>query len=745
MNRGRAPDTVSTSPLEGEVGAHRAPGGGYFLSDRASQLPPPSLTLPRKGGGDRPTVWRRIRTSLVIASLAITSVVAAFATWIALLGPAPLGENLSYSTLVVDREGRLLRPYTTSEGRWRLPATRDDVDPRLLAMLLAYEDKRFASHHGVDALALGRAVSQLVGSGHIVSGASTLTMQVARLLEPRAERSLAAKLRQMVRAVEIERRLSKDDILALYFSLAPYGGNLEGIRAASLAYFGKEPRRLTLGEAALLVALPQSPEQRRPDRSAEAARSARNRVLERVAAAGAVPADEIERAKHEPVPDGRRPMPLLAPHAADAVVASAPARRVHRLTIDAPLQKMLEDLARDRARALGPDMSVAILAVDHESGEVLARVASADYFDIRRAGQVDMTQAMRSPGSTLKPFIYGLGFEDGLIHPESMIEDRPVRYGSYAPENFDLTFQGTVTVRRALQMSLNVPAVAVLDKVGASRFTARLAQAGGALVLPKGEVPGLAMGLGGVGINLQDLVGLYAGLARLGTAISLTERLDDVSDVPVPHRLLDPVAAWYVGNVLLGTPPPENAAGGRIAYKTGTSYGYRDAWAVGFDGKRTIGVWVGRPDGAPVPGLLGRTAAAPILFDAFFRTGKLPAALPAAPRGVLIASSTKLPPPLQHFRPGALAGDSSDPPLRIMFPPHGARLELATAGDGKPDPIALKVLGGVGPLTVLVNGLPIEDTRGRRTLFFEPDGPGFVRLTVMDAKGATDSVVVRLQ
>ena len=307
MNRGRAPDTVSTSPLEGEVGAHRAPGGGYFLSDRASQLPPPSLTLPRKGGGDRPTVWRRICTSLVIASLAITSVVAAFAIWIALLGPAPLGEHLSYSTLVVDREGRLLRPYTTSEGRWRLPATRDDVDPRLLAMLLAYEDKRFASHHGVDALALGRAASQLVGSGHIVSGASTLTMQVARLLEPRTERSLAAKLRQMVRAVEIERRLSKDDILALYFSLAPYGGNLEGIRAASLAYFGKEPRRLTLGEAALLVALPQSPEQRRPDRSAEAARSARNRVLDRVAAAGAVPVDEIERAKHEPVPDGRRP------------------------------------------------------------------------------------------------------------------------------------------------------------------------------------------------------------------------------------------------------------------------------------------------------------------------------------------------------------------------------------------------------------------------------------------------------
>ncbi len=681
-----------------------------------------------------------------IAALAIFAAMAAgFAGWIVALGPPPLGEHLGYSTLVVDREGRLLRPYTTQEGRWRLPATRESVDPRFIAMLLAYEDKRFAAHHGVDGLAMGRAVMQLMTRGHIVSGASTLTMQVARLLEPRAERSFSAKLRQIVRAVEIERRLSKDDILALYLSLAPYGGNLEGIRAASLAYFGKEPRRLTLGEAALLVSLPQSPEQRRPDRSAANARSARDRVLDRVAVAGAIPLDEVERAKREQVPEGRRPMPMLAPHAADAVVAEAPKRRIHRLTIDAPLQKMLEELARERARVLGPDISVAILAVDHGTGEVLARVASADYFDVRRAGQVDLTRAMRSPGSTLKPFIYGLGFEDGLIHPESLIEDRPVRYGSYAPENFDLTFQGTVTVRRALQMSLNVPAVAVLDRVGASRFTARLAQAGGALVLPKGEVPGLAMGLGGVGITLNDLVMLYSGLARLGNTIPLTERLDDARDAPAPRRLLDPVAAWYVGNVLLGTPPPENAAGGRIAYKTGTSYGYRDAWAVGFDGKRTIGVWVGRPDGAPVSGLLGRTAAAPILFDAFFRTGRLPVPLPGAPFGTLAASNAKLPPPLQRFRPSRLAGEGNEPQLRIMFPPNGARLELATDSDGRPDPIALKVSGGAGPLTVLVNGLPIQDTRGRRTLFFSPEGPGFVRLTVMDAKGATDSVMVRLQ
>ncbi len=302
---------------------------------------PSSPPSPRFAGrGSRQRLWRVVSFTSAIAFLLLLTATGAAWWWIASLGPVPRGEALAYSTLVVDRDGRLLRPYTTPEGRWRLPATRDDVDPRFLAMLFAYEDKRFLSHGGVDPWALGRALSQLVSNGRIVSGASTLSMQVARLLEPRAERSFVAKLRQMVRAVQLERALSKDQILALYFSLAPYGGNLEGIRAASLSYFGKEPRRLSLAESALLVALPQSPEVRRPDRSTMAARSARNRVLDRLAAAGVVPADEIERAKHENVPEGRRPMPMLAPHSADAVVAAVPGRNIHRLTIDATLQKV---------------------------------------------------------------------------------------------------------------------------------------------------------------------------------------------------------------------------------------------------------------------------------------------------------------------------------------------------------------------------------------------------------------------
>jgi penicillin-binding protein 1C len=697
-----------------------------------------------RDGAGRPRRHRVLRTlALAVCGICVLMVGAA-ACWIVSLGPPPLGKDLTFSARVLDRDGRLLRAYATSEGRWRLPAKVADVDAKFFELLFAYEDKRFPAHHGVDPLALLRAAGQLARNGHVRSGGSTLTMQVARLLEPRNNRNLSAKLRQIVRAIEIERVLSKNQVLSLYLELAPYGGNIGGIRAASLAYFGKQPRRLTLGEAALLVALPQSPELRRPDHFAAAARIARDRVLDRYAATGRVPADEIALAKAEPVPTARRAMPMLAPHAADRATAEAPAANELRLTIDADLQKNLEELVRERVRTLmqrlGADVSLAVLVADNATGEVLAHVGSPAYFDERRAGQVDMTLALRSPGSTLKPFIYGLGFEDGFIHPDTLIDDRPERYGGYAPRNFNYAFAGTVSVRQALQQSLNMPAIAVLNRVGVSRLTARLAQAGAGLVLPDGQAPGLAIGLGGGGSKLSDLVMLYSGIAQLGTILPLRERLD--APAPKPRRLMSPVAAWYVSNVLLGSPPPENGAPGRIAFKTGTSYGYRDAWSVGFDGKHTVGVWVGRPDGAPVPGLVGREAAAPILFDAFARMGAPLAALPRPPAGVLVTSSAKLPPPLRRFQatPGAAANAQAS--LHILFPPDGARLDLSTT-DGKPDPIALKITGAVAPITLLVNGVPVQSHKGG-TLLFAPDGPGFVRVTVIDATGSTDSVLVRL-
>lgn len=688
----------------------------------------------------------RLKRRASIAAIGVVWIVSAGAGALVGLaesfGPPPLGKNLEHSTTVLDRDGKLLRAYLTEEGRWRLPASPHDVDPRFIEALLAYEDKRFFDHHGVDPLAMMRAAYQLASRGYIISGGSTITMQVARLLEPRRKRSLYAKYRQMVRALQLDRALDKDQVLSLYLTLAPYGGNLEGIRAASLAYFGKEPRRLTLGETALLVALPQSPEYRRPDRHPERARDARNRVLDRIAGSGLFSADELASAKGEPVPTARRPLPLSAPHAADKAKAAMLFSEIIHLTIDGRLQRRLERLARERAAALGDAMSAAIVVVENETGEILARVASPDYFDAPRAGQVDLTRAVRSPGSALKPFIYGLGFEDGVVHPQTLIDDRPIRYGDYAPENFDQTFQGTVTVRRALQLSLNVPAVAVLDAVGPSRLLARLGEAGASLQLPKHETAGLALGLGGIGVRLIDLTALYSGLARLGTVMPLRERIG-ITPGPV-KRLMEPVAAWYVGDVLRGAPPPPNALGGQIAFKTGTSYGYRDAWAVGFDGKHTIGVWVGRPDGAPVTGLVGRTAAAPILFDAFARLTQEPKAMPPAPDGVLTVRTAQLPPPLRRFASPDAQGEAMTPRVRIVFPPDGASLALALDGDAL-DPIAVKIAGGTPPLNVLVDGLPFETTRGADTLFFAPDGPGFVRLTVTDAKGAADSVTIRLQ
>ena len=657
-------------------------------------------------------------------------------------GPPPLGKNLTYSKTVLGSDGELLRAYLAPDGRWRLPVSRQDVDPRFLEALFAYEDKRFYDHHGVDPLAMTRALYQFATRGEIVSGGSTITMQVARLLEPRRKRSLYAKYRQMVRALQLEQAYTKDQILALYLTLAPYGGNLEGIRAASFAYFGKEPRRLTLGETALLVALPQSPEYRRPDRHPDHARAARNRVLDRISNSGIFTPAELEAAKAEPVPDGRRPMPLGAPHAADDAKAASSGESIIRLTIRARLQRRLERLARDRAVSLGDAMSVAIVVVENDTGRVLARVGTPDYFDSDRAGQVDLTRAVRSPGSTLKPFIYGIGFEDGLVHPESLIEDRPIRFGDYAPENFDQTFQGTVTVRRALQQSLNVPAVSLLDAVGPSRLLARLDEAGARLKLPEHETAGLALGLGGIGIRLVDLTALYAGLARQGTVAPLYER--EAEPRWPERRLMEPVAAWYVGDVLRDAPPPPNAVSGRIAFKTGTSYGYRDAWAVGFDGRYTVGVWTGRPDGAPVPGLLGRTAAAPILFDVFARLTEQPRPLRPAPKGVLTARTAQLPPPLRRFGTTVVAGTARAPDVRILFPPHGASLALQADG-GTIDPVAIKVTGGTAPLNILVDGLPLQSTRGAGTVFFEPQGPGFVRLTVTDALGAADSVLVRLQ
>lgn len=685
----------------------------------------------------------KIRRIFGITAGTAALIAGAAALWFFTASPPSLECAGQLSTLVTDTNGKLLRPFTTPDGIWRLPVTSADVDPKLLTYLKAYEDRRFDTHYGADPIAFVRAAWQAAMYGRVVSGGSTLSMQTARLLEPERGRNLSRKIWEIGAAAALEREIGKPRVLDLYLTLAPYGGNLEGVRAASLAYFGREPARLTTAQAALLVALPQSPEARRPDRDRAAARRARNRVIDRLVGAGVVEPAEADFAKTEDVPDGRKAFPAFAAHAAEDAISRAPQDKLIRLTIDRDVQTSLENLALERARNLGAGHSLALVVVDHRTGAVRAHVGSADYFDEGRAGHVDQARAIRSPGSTLKPFIYGMAFEEGIGLPETLIEDRPTRFGAYAPKNFGEDFQGTVTMEKALQLSLNVPAVAVLNAVGPDRLAARLREGGAQMKLPNGEAPGLAIGLGGVGTSLFDLATLYTGLARGGESVQLYE----TGDKPAVEgrRLLDPVAAAQIAHALLGTPAPKSAVTGRIAYKTGTSYGFRDAWAIGFDGRHVVAVWTGRPDGASSPGLVGRDSAGPILFDAFARINPKTEPLPPQPYEATLRMA-ELPPALKRFQPRGEAVpvlEAGDMPLTIAFPSDGVRVDLG-AGQGAPQPLALKVAGGTAPFTWLVDGRPVAAEARRRDSFWTPEGRGFARLTVLDAAGRSASATVRI-
>ncbi len=688
----------------------------------------------------RGTRGRRLLVGAGLIAITALAILAGLDALVRHTAPSTLARPTS--TLVLDRDGRLLRAFTVGDGRWRLPVTLDEIDPLLIAMLLTIEDHRFFEHPGVDWRAMLRAVGQLATHGRVVSGGSTLTMQLVRLLDGHSTRDARGKLHQILAALALERVADKRAILAAYLQHAPYGGNLEGVRAASLAWFGKEPRRLTPAQAALLVALPQSPEARRPDRDAVAARRARDRVLARATLDGVLTAEQAAAAMLEPVHKQRRAFPMLAAHSARHRVRAAPNRPIHHLTLDARLQARLEALAAEHATRLPDACSVAILVADHANGELLAAVGSAGLLDRQRDGFIDMTRALRSPGSTLKPLIYGLAFEQGLAHPESLIEDRPSGFGGYVPANFDREFQGTVTVRRALQLSLNVPAVAMLETVGPARLLARMRRAGAAPRLPDAAPAGLAVGLGGVGVTLRDLVAVYAAIARGGDAVALVESRD-TPPAPVSRQpVLAPRAAWYLADILSGVGAPAGR-GGAIALKTGTSYGYRDAWAIGFDGQHVVGVWAGRPDGAAVSGLTGQDAAVPVLRDAFARIGPV-APLAEPPAGVLRSSSGALPPPLRRARVSGAEGNPGDA-VAITFPPAGARIDLGLTNGRRDSTLFLKVRNGYPPFVWLADGVPVAREPYARESAWHPTGPGYTTIAVIDARGNASRVSLLLE
>ena len=550
-------------------------------------------------------------------------------------GAAKTGAVVDATLVVLAEDGSALRTWPGSDGALRHPARIADVSPHYLQALLAYEDRWFYWHPGVNPIALARASLQWAIQGQIVSGGSTLTMQVARLLDARplvpiARRSLGTKLLQIMRAIQLEAHLSKPEILTLYLNHAPMGGQIQGIEMASRAYLGKPAKSLSHAEAALLVALPQTPSRLRPDRAPQLAQQARNKVLGRMQNLGVWTATEVQDARIEKVFAAPLRARWLAPLAAERLrqerlqakrLAGREAQNQGsgeafiQSTLDAGLQTRVEQVLQDRLPQLPDAVSIAALVVENETLAVRAYAGSADFGDSARAAHVDMVRGVRSPGSTLKPFLYAMALDEGLIHSESLLTDAPQNFGGYAPGNFQASFSGPVSVSEALQRSLNVPAVDLMERIGPARFAAHLRNAGLKLRMDKGAVPNLSLILGGGGTTLEELVGAYTSLARGGVAGQ--PRL--VPGKPlVETRLMSEGAAFIVREILEngGRPDtPFRESSSRVAWKTGTSFGFRDAWAVGVTDRYTVGIWVGRPDGTPNPGYFGANTSAPLLKD----------------------------------------------------------------------------------------------------------------------------------
>ncbi|ECU0526327.1 peptidoglycan glycosyltransferase PbpC, partial [Salmonella enterica] len=527
------------------------------------------------------------------------------------LWPLPLNE-VHPARVVVAHDGTPLWRFADAEGIWRYPVTIEEVSPRYLEALINYEDRWFWQHPGVNPFSVARAAWQDLTAGRVISGGSTLTMQVARLLDPHP-RTFGGKIRQLWRALQLEWHLSKRDILTLYLNRAPFGGTLQGIGAASWAYFGKPPARLSYADAALLAVLPQAPSRLRPDRWPVRAEAARNKVLDRMAAQGVWPAETVRESREEPVWLAPRQMPQLAPLFARMMLSKSQNDKIVT-TLDAGLQRQLEDLARAWKGRLPARSSLAMIVVDHTDMSVRGWVGSVDLNDDSRFGHVDMVTAIRSPGSVLKPFVYGLALDDALIHPASLLQDVPRRTGDYRPGNFDSGFHGPVSMSDALVRSLNLPAVQVLEAYGPKRFAAKLRNVGLPLYLPAGAAPNLSLILGGAGARLDEMAAAYSAFARHGKAAKLRLQPDD----PLWERpLMSPGAAWIIRRIMAdeAQPLPDNALPRIVplAWKTGTSYGYRDAWAIGVNARYIIGIWTGRPDGTPVVGQIGFASAVPLL------------------------------------------------------------------------------------------------------------------------------------
>jgi len=526
------------------------------------------------------------------------------------------------ATMVLARNGEPLRLFLASDAAWRFPTELSAVSPILPRILIAAEDRHFRRHPGVNPLSLVRAALSNVRAGHVVSGGSTITMQLARLAHPRS-RTFGAKIAEAFRALQLERRLSKDVILERYCNMAPYGGNIVGVGAASFFYFDKTPDRLSLAEAALLAVLPRSPLRLDPIRHPQAARAARNRLLAALARRRVIGLVAAREAMAAPMPQKLTRPPFVAPHFCEMAREQAGAGPRLVTTLDPAAQQAVVNILRGRtswlhAQGIG---SVAAVVLDPAGRDVLAMVGGTEYFGDARFGQINGTAIRRSPGSALKPFLYALALDQGIVFPQSLLLDIPTGFAGYAPKNYDGQFRGRVTTEQALVTSLNVPAVRLLDRVGTATFLDVLRRGGLSSLDKPAAHYGLSLVLGGGEVTLLSLVNLYADLASFGEHRS--PRF--LPGPPEPGtRLFSREACAMVTQMLTKLERPDlptswerALAVPAVAWKTGTSYGHRDAWAVGYSADHVIGVWVGNMDGEPVKGISGAVHAGPILFELF--------------------------------------------------------------------------------------------------------------------------------
>lgn len=665
-------------------------------------------------------LWIGIACALIISISALELVDRAL--------PPPL-DDVVVSAVVTDADGLPLRVFPVEDGRWRMAAHLDDIDPRFIEALILLEDKRFFEHGGTDPLAVLRAARDNVLRGRVVSGASTITMQTARLLEPRP-RTFSSKLIEMFRAWQLERRLTKVEILELYLTLAPYGGNLEGLQTAAWAYFGTDTEQLSDSDIALLLALPQSPEARRPDLRHGQALAARKVILHRLADEGWTSVSRVEDLAEATLARRRHAFPAEAWHLTEKVVRRAP-NTLHT-NIDRQIQDRLQALIQQTAAHAGSSVQGSAMVVRLEDRAVVAAVGSAGRD--RPGGWLDLTARRRSPGSTLKPLIYALAMQEGLVSPSTRVSDIPTAFGTYTPENFDRSFNGELTVATALQHSLNVPAVLILDAIGPERLVGALNLAGLETALPasKDRRTGLAVALGGLGVSAEDLVMLYAAIADEGLAKPLAYTASEAAQGSrsAGVRLLREEVANDIATILRNSPSPAGRlpadltmGAPQIAFKTGTSYGYRDAWAVGFSDTHAAVVWLGRADGAPRKGETGRKAALPVLFDVFDAINPVR------------APQSQMPKAISPTGPARVARNEG--PV-IIFPPDGATLWP----NEKDKPLVLSGRAD-GPSWFVGGELLLPDGDGNLT--WSPTGPGFYTITLTDVDGQETHSTIRMR